>query len=360
MVYTGQMYAEMILLYGANNFVGARAAREFSERHADWPVPTPKVVLDAVRRFQSTGNAMSDHHEAGRPRIVVNPRNRERILELAAANPELGIRRMAAQLNLSYYAVQRTLKMERWHAYHPTRVQNLHPGDTAHRLRFCRWIVAENRRDPNFLFRILFTDESRFGNDGIWNFKNFHYWAPINPHMTSVRGFQHRFTINVWAGLIGDRLIGPFNFRGILTGARYNRHMLQQVTRRLRNAGFTDEEIRHIWYQHDNAPTHTHRMNQAWLQRRFRNRFIGRGSRVPWPPRSPDLNPLDYFFWGKIKSEIYRHPVQNMEELMEWIRVAVQAVRDDPAMIRRAIYDLVHRAELCIQQGGHQFEQLLR
>jgi hypothetical protein len=28
------------------------------------------------------------------------------------------------------------------------------------------------------------------------------------------------------------------------------------------------------------------------------NKWIGRGSNKPWPPRSPDITPLDTFFWG--------------------------------------------------------------
>jgi len=35
------------------------------------------------------------------------------------------------------------------------------------------------------------------------------------------------------------------------------------------------------------------------------NRWIDRGGRVPWPPRSPDLNPLDFFFWGYSKNIVY-------------------------------------------------------
>lgn len=26
---------------------------------------------------------------------------------------------------------------------------------------------------------------------------------------------------------------------------------------------------------------------------------------IPWPARSPDLKPLDFFFWGSLKDKIY-------------------------------------------------------
>lgn len=142
-----------------------------------------------------------------RPRTATTPENRERILQQVTDNPEGGIRGMKAQLNLSYYAVQRTLKEKKWHDYKLTRVQNLHPRDNLNRLRFCRYILQRHRRDPNFLLNIVFTDESKFGNEGIWNNRNFHQWAPENPFLTHVAGFQNRFSLNLWAGMVGDRKV---------------------------------------------------------------------------------------------------------------------------------------------------------
>jgi len=41
-------------------------------------------------------------------------------------------------------------------------------------------------------------------------------------------------------------------------------------------------------------------------------RWIGRGGPIPWPPRSPDLNSLDFFFWGYLKETVY--PEQNIQK----------------------------------------------
>ncbi|KAJ8962740.1 hypothetical protein NQ318_001138, partial [Aromia moschata] len=37
------------------------------------------------------------------------------------------------------------------------------------------------------------------------------------------------------------------------------------------------------------------------------SRWIGRGNDAPisWPPRSPDLNPCDFFIWGDLKQKVY-------------------------------------------------------
>ncbi|GFV88973.1 hypothetical protein TNCV_4911751 [Trichonephila clavipes] len=33
------------------------------------------------------------------------------------------------------------------------------------------------------------------------------------------------------------------------------------------------------------------------------------GGPVAWPPRSPDLSPLDFFLWGAMKGLVYDTPV---------------------------------------------------
>ena len=45
-------------------------------------------------------------------------------------------------------------------------------------------------------------------------------------------------------------------------------------------------------FQQDGAPIHASKKAQEWCKRRFW-RFI---DKQHWPPNSPDLNPLDYYF----------------------------------------------------------------
>jgi hypothetical protein len=37
---------------------------------------------------------------------------------------------------------------------------------------------------------------------------------------------------------------------------------------------------------------------------------------VQWPPRYPDLTPLDFCLWEWIKSEVYKEKVNTREELV--------------------------------------------
>jgi len=50
------------------------------------------------------------------------------------------------------------------------------------------------------------------------NTRNSHLWDRDNSHGTAESNYQYRFSINVWCGVIGDHLTGPYVFPQRLTG----------------------------------------------------------------------------------------------------------------------------------------------
>jgi len=66
--------------------------------------------------------------------------------------------------------------------------------------------------NPNFLNNILWTDEATFNSDGGVNRNNMHYWSETNPRWMREIQHQGRWSINVWCGVIGSQIIGPFFF----------------------------------------------------------------------------------------------------------------------------------------------------
>ncbi|KOC60586.1 hypothetical protein WH47_08045 [Habropoda laboriosa] len=58
-----------------------------------------------------------------------------------------------------------------------------------------------------------------------------------------------------------------------------------------------------MWLQHDGAPAHNDRRVRKTLNNTFPGRWIRRGSRIPFTPRSPDLTSLDFFVRGFIKEK---------------------------------------------------------
>jgi hypothetical protein len=65
---------------------------------------------------------------------------------------------------------------------------------------------------------ILFTDEAHFTRGGINSTRNPHLWDRDNPHGTVESSYQHCFSVNVWCGVFGDQLIGPYIFPYSLAG----------------------------------------------------------------------------------------------------------------------------------------------
>ena len=72
------------------------------------------------------------------------------------------------------------------------------------------------------------------------------------------------------------------------------RHMIQEyLLLQLKNL-----DMQNLWFQQDGATPHTARETMAILRAAFPGRSISRVGEVPWPPRSPDLTPPDFFPWG--------------------------------------------------------------
>ena len=64
-------------------------------------------------------------------------------------------------------------------------------------------------------------------------------------------------------------------------------------------------------------------MVQEWLQSKFGEEFI---TKHQWPPRSPDLNPCDYFLWGYLKSKVYKPLPKTLDDLKENITREIQKI----------------------------------
>ena len=112
-----------------------------------------------------------------------------------------------------------------------------------------------------------------------------------------------------------------------------------------------------LWYQQDGAPAHYARIVRMFLNQRFPNRWIGRGGPVLWPPRSPDLNPLDFFLWGYVKDAVYSKAPTTRLNMMERIRRACEAIT--PLMLENVQRNFRCRLLLSLENNGAHFEHLL-
>ena len=99
-----------------------------------------------------------------------------------AANPGTSTRRISSAEGVHHSTVWRILHEDRLCPYHLQRVQILKPEDLPRRVRFCQWCLEQCVQHPQFLWKLLLTDEAMFTRDGIFNFNNVHVWTHANPH----------------------------------------------------------------------------------------------------------------------------------------------------------------------------------
>ena len=84
-----------------------------------------------------------------------------------------------------------------------------------------------------------------------------------------------------------------------------------------------------IIFQQDGAPPHWGSHVRWFLDAPFPNRWIGRDGPTPWPPRSPDITPLDFFLWGYVKDKVFLTQVPDIPNLKARITDAFATITED-------------------------------
>lgn len=341
----------MVVCYIMTGESLAAARNRYRELYGDQRrVPAIQTILGVYQRLLDYGQFRPRNADAGRPRLAGDIE--DRVLDYFRDNPHASTRDAGRDLGISHVTAWNVLHEEGQHPYHFLRVQELIPTDYEPRLRFCRWLVEEPGR------KILWTDESTFSRVGLFNIHNAHWWSYENPRAVVPDHFQHRFSVNVWAGLIGQTVIGPV-FLERLNGETYLQ-LLESVQEMLEDVPVA--EIRDHFFQQDGAPAHYHREARAYLDATYPNHWIGRGGPIAWPPRSPDVTPLDFFLWGRVKDLVYGHSgnnIRNVDELKTRIISAFDVIKSDRDTLIAVQSNVIRRAHLCIGQSGGHFQHLL-
>jgi hypothetical protein len=211
--------------------------------------------------------------------------------------------------------------------------------------------------NEHFLQNVLFTDESSFPLHGHHNPSVVRYWSRENKHLSVPLRTQYPQKVNVWAGILGNNIVGPFFINGNLNGERYLQLLQQQILPAIRNLNVNLEEI---WFQQDGCPAHNARQVQSVLAETFPGRLICTRGTIQWPARSPDLTPNNFFLWGHLTQSIYGHRhnrPRNLDELrVKIVQIANSITQEMLTNVRREVYD---RLGYCEAQQGGLFEHLL-
>ena len=113
-----------------------------------------------------------------------------------------------------------------------------------------------------------------------------------------------------------------------------------------------------MFFQQDGAPPHYALAVRNFLNVAFVGHWIGRRGAIEWPPRSPDLTPMDFFLWGHLKSVVYKTKPLNMEDLKN--RITAECHKLTAQQLKHVTEETKDRFFLCIEKEGQHIEQFLR
>ena len=112
---------------------------------------------------------------------------------------------------------------------------------------------------------------------------------------------------------------------------------------------------RYDWiFVQDSARSYRSNLVQDFLEKTLKRRFV---KCVEWPPSSPDVNPLDYFFWDLLKTKVYQgtagEPFSSEEELKTKIKAVWKDCATDLKPLQKAIKQFVPRLRAVEEKQGY-------
>ena len=337
---TTKQRIKLVFLYA--EFKNFEEVRRQYKKHFTTPPPQATTISRLVRKFAETGS-VHDRNRPGRPNTIVTSETIQAVEELFIATPQTSVRAGALEMDISPSSFYHAAKETGFRPYRPYTVVELSDDDFDRREDFCERFLAKIKEKPTLIDNVLWSDESNFKLNGVVNRHNCCYWAPSNPN-EQIPIAEKAPGITVWCGIHSGGIVGPFFFEGTVTGARY--------------LGMLEKDLWPIisrWrmhFQQDGASPHYAIPVRRWLDKKFKDHWIGRRGPLEWPARSPDLSPCDFFLWGYLKNIVYQERPATIEQLKSRI---TQACSEIPVeMCANACRSVAQRFQRCYDEGGKQ------
>ena len=243
----------MHLLYGTTDGNSREARRRYRELFPNRRLPNYETFAAVDRHMREYG--ICDVSRSGRPQLH-GVTVEDNILQLFDDGKTISTRCISASVGISQTSVRRLIRRQQLllvQPFHLQKVNDLLSADYPRRQQFCQWLLQQHKIDLTFIRRVLFTHKTLFICGGIINAHKMHMWAYENPHTTTVRGYQCRFSVNVLCGIVGNYELGPHVLPPRLTGSGYRQFVEHELP------GLLHEDVplatrNSMWFMHDGAP----------------------------------------------------------------------------------------------------------
>lgn len=163
-------------------------------------------------------------------------------------------------------------------------------------------------------------------------------------------------------------MLGPYFIDGTLTREKYLDLLQNHLPEMIVNLPPHINKDKLIFHQ-DGHPAHTSLAVKQHLRTMFGNRLIWvdrfadpeEGPLPPWPARSPDETPLDFFLWGHIKDKICLPDILPRDAVEMRERIRQECARLNPRKILNSCtHGVEKRLKLTIEKGDGHIQQYLR
>lgn len=328
-----------------------------------WDYSSVKRLL---KRFRETGT-MDRLKGSGRPRSAVTEENEEIVEELICSQEEphthLAPRQIEKTEGISRSSVKRILTEKGINNFKRAKSTAMNEGTRNRRVERSINLIEKFSKNPRMMEKSVWQDEKDFPLDLPVNAQNdrVYYKGKKSdvPDENLNKGTKRMSKkVMVSAGLSWNGATKPFfvNNKGLKVNAvSYHKHLKGQLFPAIEKVTKRKDWI----FVQDGATSHTSNLVQNYLSDTLKKRFI---SKTEWPPCSPDVNPLDYFFWDSVKTKVYADrkgkPFTNEQELQVKIRSVWNECATDVQTIRKAIKQFVPRLKAVEQKQGYSIKTL--
>ncbi|KAJ8910380.1 hypothetical protein NQ315_012827 [Exocentrus adspersus] len=236
MNYSKEELVNMVYAIGEAHGNCLLASRIYQANNPDLQrYPLTKCFVKQKERFERTANA--NYEKTARTHACSNQDRQIDIVGCAIQNPSTSIREISDEISISKSVVYRTFN---FHPYNPEHHQFLTEQDCQKRVQFCECYLLMSHPLPTLVERIDI---------------RINHYADQNPRLMRQDDHQHRFKVNVWAGICGEYVIGPHFFEGNLTGNGYLQFLQNDLLQLQRH--IPPDDLNSQWFQHDGAPAHS-------------------------------------------------------------------------------------------------------
>lgn len=277
-----------------------------------------------LSKFRNCGD-VEDRARTGRPKAT-SPTADRRIVRMCKANRFASSSMLHSDWgeSVSSRTLRNRLNVKGYYSRKPIRKPKLSPTHMAARLS---WAMTKCHFREQQWSRIVFTDESRFllypmdGRLRTWRCVGERNASYCTAETVSYGGGS----VHVWAAIsatskselvILHRNVNQETYKVVLRD-----HLLPWATA---NLGEPERDWR---LQEDNAPAHRARSVEEEKQR------LGIPRSIPWPSRSPDLNPIEHA-WNSLGRRMQQRATQPTKLVQlacalkeEWLRISQDEIK---------------------------------